>query len=159
MLKRYTPLRSSGPIKRKASIKRSGNHLRAVAEGKRAARLEYCRQAAIYLREHPFCQIYIARHELREDLVVAGDGRHRGHVVPRATTIHHRNKRWTEERLLDKRWWMSASIPQHDWVENNKDTARALGYLLPMQADENGRWGDGNQAVETPEFMRNHARR
>lgn len=125
---------------------------------KRAAQSrKYNVEKALYLQEHPFCQIFIARHGLDEDEVKRENGllRRGGHtiVVPIATQIHHRNKR-DGERLLDQRWWMSACQMQHDYVEANKSRSRELGLLLPIQADADGCWGAGQSALPTPEFLR-----
>jgi hypothetical protein len=72
--------------------------------------------------------------------------------ILRAREVHHRNK-GRGARLNDQRWWMAASRQAHDNTENHKTWARAEGYLLPIQADAEGRWGDGNQALTTPELM------
>lgn len=132
--------------------------MRQRSPRRNATQKEYAREVAYYLAKHPFCQISIARHELDESAVVAAGGRYGKIQIPRATEVHHRNKR-DGARLLDKRWWMAASRQAHDWVEDNKETARILGYLLPIQADEDGKWGDGNAGIETPAFMRSKARR
>jgi hypothetical protein len=54
---------------------------------------------------------------------------------------------------------MAASFSQHDFVEDHKDVARALGLLFPIQADADGRWGAGMQGLTTPELMSRFARR
>lgn len=153
MIERKTPLR------RTAGLRKRSTKLETVA------RL-YARDVARYLEQHPFCQIWLARHEADEEMIVSAwrvggspeTWEFRGARIPRSTEVHHRNKR-DGTRLRDQRWWMAASREQHDWVEEHKDDARALGYLLPIQADKNGRWGDGQQAIETPAFMKLKARR
>ncbi len=48
--------------------------------------------------------------------------------VPFATTIHH-TKKPKQTYLNDTTTWLSASWPQHEWVENNKSQARLQGLL------------------------------
>lgn len=96
--------------------------------------------------------VYIARTGLDEQEVIAKNGRIGGFWVPRSTQVHHRAKR-NGDRLNDERWWMAVCRESHDDVEKNKGWAREEGYLLPIQADADGRWGAGNQALETPALM------
>ncbi len=141
-------------IERKSRPRRRSPHRSAESK-------IYNRDAAFYLAKHPFCQIWIARHRLDEDVVIAQRGlvvirnavgaRHTD-CAPRATEIHHRNKR-DGLRLLDQRWWMAVSRREHDWAENNKTEARLVGFLLPINASIDGTWGDGERALPTPEFM------
>ncbi len=123
-----------------------------ITDERAAQRRLYNLRRLRYLAEHPFCQIVIACRGLDEAAVIAGKGWVSGFKVPRANQIHHRNKA-RHERLLDERWWMSASVDGHNYVEMHKRWARENGFLLPMQADADGRWGSGNQALETPAFM------
>lgn len=118
----------------------------------------YLRALIFYLGRHPYCQCWIARHEIDEHAVIGNHGFFHGKAVPYANSIHHRNKR-DGERLLDERWWMAICDEQHRWIEAHKEEARLLGYLLPIQANSEGQWGIGNQALTTPEFMASKARR
>lgn len=153
MLPRKTPLRRTTRLEPRSETKQTESRL-------------YVRDKTRYLSLHPFCQIWLARNEVDEELTLnlwraAGSPsawEFRGKRIPRATHIHHRNKR-NGARLRDDRWWLSACLEEHDWVENNKDDARALGFLLPIQADRDGKWGTGNVALPTPEFMKSKARR
>jgi hypothetical protein len=153
MIQRNTPLRRSSRLKSRSS------------KAQTVARL-YSRDAARYLEQHPFCQIWLARNEADEEMILTAyrssgspsSWEFRGTRIPRSTEIHHRNKR-DGARLRDQRWWLAACREQHEWVEMNKSDARALGYLLPIQATTNGTWGDGNQGIETPAFMKAKARR
>lgn len=147
------------PLRRHTSIKRGGR-LRSRSTKHAALDRDYTRRKAAYLAAHPFCQIFIARHELDEEHVIrnggtitaAGPNGPVAITVPRSDQIHHRNKR-TGDRKNDERWWLAACFEEHEWVERHKDVARALGLLLPIQADEDGRWGDGNAAQPTPEYL------
>lgn len=99
-----------------------------------------------YLRLHPVCQIWICEKQYDESEVVAaynaGQRTFRGELMPQATQIHHRNKRHGE-RLLDQRWWMAVCRANHERVEANKSWARDKGYLLPINADNDGCVRDG----------------
>lgn len=95
-----------------------------------------------FLRLHPVCQIWICEKQYDESEVVAaynaGQRTFRGELMPQATQIHHRNKRHGE-RLLDQRWWMAVCRANHERVEANKSWARDKGYLLPINADDDGK--------------------
>lgn len=95
-----------------------------------------------FLRLHPVCQIWICEKQYDESEVVAayhaGQRTFRGELMPQATQIHHRNKRHGE-RLLDERWWMAVCRANHERVEANKSWARDKGYLLPINADDDGK--------------------
>lgn len=130
--------------------------LRPVSKRRSTERKDYNRLKAEYLEAHPFDQIYIAIRGLNEDTIIRSDGyfqeNGRRYRVARSDQIHHRNK-GRGRRLNDTRWWMATSRLSHDLVEDNKEWAREEGYLLPIQADAEGGWGDGNQALETPALM------
>lgn len=150
------------PLTRKTPIKRTG--LKRITKERSGQRRMYNKDCFEYLLAHPFCQIYLARYRIDEESVIALSKESQsgiifinGQLVPRATQIHHRNKA-RGERLLDKRWWMSACDLEHNWVETHKEEARKLGLLLPIQADAHGRWGAGQQALTTYELIRSLAR-
>lgn len=141
--------------------------MRRVKPRRARQRSTYRGRRLNHLELHPLCQIAIAAHGFDEAEVVAAfraaaapDGWrffvHRGVPIPRATTIHHRNK-GREDRLNDERWWMSASLEWHDIVETHKFTARLEGFLLPLEADADGLSPNGARALETPDFMRGRA--
>lgn len=146
-------------IKRKKPMKRGGR-IRPRAKSKVSAAAQYQRDKEEYLRAHPYCQIRIAREGLVEAKVIAlngfistwRDGRRFTMSIPNSTEIHHRNKR-TGKRLLDQRWWMACCRAEHDLVEANLSLARRTGFALPIQADDDGRWGLDSEALETPLFM------
>lgn len=152
MIQRRHPLkRSTKPLKR-TPLKRKFYRIPRISERRRKQRAEYAPGRLAYLQAHPFCQIWIARHGFDEARVIADDGWTPEGRAPAADQIHHRNKGYGA-RLTDQRWWMSACLREHEWVEGAKDQARALGFLLPMEADANGRSPGGAQALETPAFM------
>lgn len=162
MLQRKTPLRRNNFLRSAAptsALKPRTSGLRRVCSRRQQERAEYSAAIEDYLSNHPVCQIWIARHGLDEAEVLAslGTGRfgaayYRGERVPFANQVHHRNKRRLK-RLVDERWFMSACQFEHDVVENHKNWARKVGLLLPMQADADGKWGDGNRALATPELI------
>jgi hypothetical protein len=131
------------------------------AASRREQREEFLRESATYLAAHPFCQIFIFRHELRESSVIAGGGTLHWEgstiVVPRAVGIFHRNG-VGGPRLLDRRWWIGASVAQASWIDRNKPAAMALGLLLPSATRE-GYWGGGRQGLATPMLLAKVARR
>lgn len=165
-MKRRTGLQRRGAfLKRNSPLKRGGKFARKSASIARVTperadeRREYNRLREEYLRAHPYCQIWIAERGLDEAEVIAtlgyattGFSFWKGERVPLSTQIHHRNK-CRRARLTDFRFVMAASQKWHDEVENRKSWARDRGYLFPIQADENGRWGAGNQGLTTPELM------
>jgi len=144
------------PIERRTPIQRSSKPIPRSTPKRASERAKYRRQIAVYLEAHPFDQIFIAMHGLHEATIIANMGCYRvGHrvfQVPRSDQIHHRNK-GRGARLLDERWWMATSGWSHELVEAKKDWAREQGYLLPIQADADGRWGADIQALTTPALM------
>lgn len=154
MIQRRKPLRRKTPLKRSGPIKR----IPKITSKRRSERAEYNAARHTYLMAHPFCQVFLARNGLDEREVLrdfnhdVGSVYFKGQRIPRATQIHHRNK-CRGALLNDQRWWISCNPEQHDWIENNKGTARLLGFLLPIQANAEGEWGDGNKAQTTPEMM------
>jgi hypothetical protein len=173
MIRRRKPLLRKTPLRRRTPLKRGGpilrlSPIRSVSRARARDRSMYRRDVGEYLRDHPFCQIFLARNRISEANLALNSwadlaGRRyvlvggRTTEIPRAAQIHHRNKRHGE-RLLDKRFWMAASAREHEWVEAHKAEARELGLLLPIQADAQGRWGDGNQALTTSELIEARAR-
>jgi hypothetical protein len=140
---------------------RRATRISPISAAKAKESAEYRRKAAWYLARHPYCQLVIFLLGLDEGAVINNRGllaiEGRRVLVPPADDVHHRNKRCSERRLLDERFWISASRGVHDWVEAHKDLARELGLLLPIQADEDGRWGDGNVGLHTPELLARRA--
>lgn len=94
----------------------------------------YGARCAQFLAEHPFCQVWLEERGFDEKRVMAANGFVFDPIVrrhlraPRATTIHHRNKR-RGSRLLDERHWMAVSWSGHRQIEANKQWARTRGYL------------------------------
>lgn len=157
MIRRRKPLvRQKSLARRRVKIARQAmtlaKRIARISKHRSSQRQTYTKNRTSYLREHPYCMIFIFRHQLNEEDVIANYGYSGGRKVPRSNQIHHRGKS-VGEMLNDERWWMACSFPEHDWVENHKNIARELGLLLPIQANSEGRWGAGNQAWTTPELM------
>ena len=128
--------------------------MRRVSKVRARQRRAYGEARKRYLAEHPYCQITIFLHSLDEaDTIKNGGHSSKGIIIPKATQIHHRNK-CNGPRLLDERWWISSCDDEHWHVENHKDWARQNGLLVPIQADPDGRWGAGNQALQTSDLLR-----
>lgn len=163
MLKRYTPLkRSSKPLKR-APLKRSTKRIARVSKRRRKERAEYRDVNTEYLAAHPLCQLMIAVYRLDERQVLAAYREYHfegarcgfhfaGKYIPHATQVHHRNK-CNGVRLTDERWFTSASEEMHRQVEDNKGWARKEGFLLPFEADPDGRLPNGEQCLTTAEWL------
>lgn len=132
--------------------------IKPISSKRSNERSQYRKQVKYYLEAHPYDQIWIAIRGLDESAVIDAGGWYCdkdsiNKRVPRSNQIHHRNK-GRGERLLDVRWWMATSNFSHEQVEFNKSWAREEGYLLPIQADADGKWGSGNQALTTPELLK-----
>jgi hypothetical protein len=108
---------------------------------KRAKELAiYRRRRPGFLKEHPWCQIWLAKNAYNEADAFEHDGMipidwDNGcgvvgyHHVPPSTEIHHTNQRHGI-RLLDERYWLAASRPEHNWVKDNQSEARRIGVLI-----------------------------
>lgn len=148
-------------------LKRGTTRLRRVNPERAIENAEYRPAKEQFLREHPLCQYAIAQLGLDEAKVLlayfrqskpfTGWFRYKGHNIPSADDVHHRNGR-IGARLLDQRWWLAVWRFSHDMIEGNLGQAREEGFALPVQADDDGRWGVGNQALSTPELMKSKIR-
>lgn len=95
----------------------------------RTAANRFVLMAAAYLARHPYCQIFIARHELDEDAVICGGGKSGSIKVPRATLVHQRTD-GLGASIDGDAWWMAACTEELAWVRKNKDVATALGFVV-----------------------------
>lgn len=115
-LHRRTPLRRVSP-------RRSGE-----------IRLYHLRRAQ-FLRDHPFCQVWLCEHGIDERHAISARGWVRTNrarpliQAPRSDTIHHRNKR-RGSRLVNERHWMAVSWASHQTIETDRHWARERGYLM-----------------------------
>ena len=141
-----------------------------ISDRRAAERRQYAKARARYLADHPVCELWLYENGWRlipsciglgiaYEFACSAGGMITlwprdllSHGAPRSSEIHHRAKSHGK-RLLDERWWMAVCRASHDKIENNKSWARSEGYLLPIQSDADGRWGQGNQALTTPELM------
>lgn len=160
--------------------KRSGlkrkTRLRPISKRRAEERKTYRDVREEHLAAHPFCQITIAQFRVNEADVIKSKGLLEGPVemvrvaeypdpiplgstlvIHRATQIHHRNK-CDGSRLNDPRFFMSACRKEHEWAERHKDEARAIGVLLPINADKDGRMPDGSRCLTTDELLAVRAR-
>jgi hypothetical protein len=93
----------------------------------------YRRRTKEFLIAHPYCQVWLAEHNVLEaeaiqsgGVVMVGNSRV---SVPLSTQVHHKNKRRGTD-LLDEQHWMAVSSPYHRRIECNKEWARMHSYLL-----------------------------
>lgn len=134
MLKRNKPLKrnAAGTLKRRTPIRR--------VSLKRASQIrEYSKLRATYLELHPICEVWcrengwqwISGNEYVSQLSerVTGDWLISILHAPRATEIHHVNKR-RGAMLNDETHWLAVCRRNHDRIENDKAWARREVYLL-----------------------------
>jgi len=140
------------PIPRTTPRVKTKKNIRRVSKKRGIERGRYSKDRKKYLEDHPYCQAFIAQYGYDEATVIRNGGHAEcGHIVPPATEIHHRNKT-NGRRLLDQRWWMAISYYMHRWIEANKETARRIGFLLPIQANPDGEYA-GKRGMETKELL------
>ena len=123
-MKRNVPLQRMVPLRRISARRQEELRL-------------YPARRARFLRDHPYCQLWLAEHGVPEERAVrlAGVLRTGQKIppvrVPRSAMVHHRNKR-RHDRLLDEQFWMAVSWAGHREIEDHKEWARVRGYLLPF---------------------------
>ncbi len=98
---------------------------------------------AQFLKDHPFCQHWIAENGLDEDKIVANNGWYeskpddkltvipRGRFmqrVPESSEIHHKKGRG--KYLLDTRYFMAVRSGHAFYIHGNTKDAYAKGYML-----------------------------
>ncbi len=98
---------------------------------------------AQFLKDHPFCQHWIAENGLDEDKIVANNGwylvnkndplfvkpNYSGNArVPESTEIHHKKGRG--KYLLDTRYFMAVRSGHAFYIHGNTKDAYAKGYML-----------------------------
>lgn len=85
-----------------------------------------------FLGLHPYCQVWLAEHDVAEALAIAGGGvvelAGRRVAAPLSVQVHHSNKRRGAD-LLDESAWFAVSVEMHAKIEAEKDWARMRGYL------------------------------
>jgi hypothetical protein len=141
--------------------------IRRVSKKLSAEKKEYTLVRALFLEEHPLCQVSIREAGMTEEHVLecwrrAGsepgrsiaviDSRGKTRVIPPSRQIHHRNKRHGT-RLTDVRWFLSVSIDFHAVIEQNLSWARSRGYSLDISCDPDGFTPAGVQALTTDQLM------
>lgn len=140
-LRRTNFLRSAAPT---SADKSRTSGLRRVSK-KRAAELRlYSAARKRYLSAHPICEVWCRERKFQ----LLGPGP-TGEILyqsayplanftatellnldaPRATEIHHMNKR-RGKMLLDENFWLAVSHASHERIEMNKAWAREQGLLL-----------------------------
>jgi len=88
-----------------------------------------------FLREHPFCEFWLACRGATQAEAIAARGWVRCNGVwrraLRSSEVHHRDKR-RGNRLLDETQWLAVSRRSHRWIEEHKRAARESGFLRPF---------------------------
>ena len=123
------------PLVRKTPLKRSGS-IRRVSTKRKRELAEYSKLRKEFLARHPYCQVANALGGFHEEAVIACNGkaltRFAGRSVcidvPKATEIHHKNKRFGS-RLNDTSEWLAVSRSAHLRIEADKTWAREMGFL------------------------------
>lgn len=133
MLKRYTALKRSGPLRRKKPINR-----RSIA--KINADRKYAVLRVEHLREHPVCEVWCTENGYEwlsprryrmigydSDLSFSAEYLIVAMRAPHATTIHHRNKR--RGKMLNNRdFFLACSFANHRRIEDSLSWARKMGF-------------------------------
>ena len=88
--------------------------IKRESKGHRSLRMRYEREKEKWIKEHPFCQFSVM-----EDLQCG---------VTYPVTLHHKMGRG--KYLADSRYFMTACLNHHAWIEAHKKRARELGYIL-----------------------------
>jgi len=120
-------------VKRTVPLRRITT-LRRISFRRRGELNRYGPKRKKFLRDHPYCQFWLAENSVSEAHAIAQRGRVRigkdsaKVSVPRSSTIHHRNKR-RGARLLEERFWMAVSWAGHRFIEQQKKWARDRAYL------------------------------
>jgi hypothetical protein len=125
---RKTPLRRTA-MKRSALSPLKRTKLRPMSPKRQKESREYARLRKLFLAERPHCELFLSLED-KEDaescaLVVKIWGRR--HTVPRASEVHHKEKRG--KNYLNVSTWAALSPEGHRYVEDHKTWARETGWL------------------------------
>jgi hypothetical protein len=115
--------------------------MKRVSDKRRKQNAEYLKVRSAYLKEHPYCEVWLAENNLTKEQVDAENGyaeilvscqagcltEPRMVKVPRSTEIHHKEKRG--KNLCNIETFLAVSRPAHNWIHNNPSEARKCGYL------------------------------
>ena len=121
-------------FKQPPAPKKGRKRLAPRSKKREGANREYLRLRKAFLQRHPYCQIWMKRMGLTENDKVLWGGQyfHRPTMTvywaPRSQEIHHSRKP-RSKYLNDTSTWFAASRKEHQWLEDNKSQARALGLL------------------------------
>jgi hypothetical protein len=99
-MKRTVPLRRKTPMRR--------SRIKQVSTARAIANRIYGVARKQFLAEHPHCQCCDHR---------------------RSTQVHHTRGR-TGKNFLDKTTWLAVDVGCHEWIHNNPNKARVLGWLV-----------------------------
>lgn len=119
---------------------RRNKPLRKMSKRRQAESKEYMHKRAIFLAEHPVCQLWCAENGWTQvgGVYAQGIGEHERfrsaqeliirYGAPESSEVHHKNGR-NGKNYLDEKTWMACCTAGHRKIEANKSWARANGYL------------------------------
>jgi hypothetical protein len=145
--RQWSPLPKPPPRQKakKKPFKRS--RIRRVSKGRAKDMKVYSERRRAFLEAHPWCQIWLKRRGISEDVVresqmmlgsraiVTGndpvDGFSAWQVgwIPASCDVHHSKGR-TGKNYLDETTWVAASRDEHEWAHRHPSQARELGLLV-----------------------------
>lgn len=96
--------------------------MRGTSKKRRSETRQYIAVRNLYLQNHPYCEAQ-----------ACGQSQDAGMAVNASTQIHHKRGR-SGPALTDIRFFMAVCAECHEWIERNRQTARACGWLLTRDA-------------------------
>lgn len=126
------------PILHKVSVKKKPKGIRKVSVKRRRLNDEYRELRTEFLREHPYCQWFMAEHGIDEQVAISNMGLvlHKMNGVfeyvnvPKSTQIHHKRGR-VGQLLLDIRYFLAVSDEAHRIIHHDTKTSYEKGYMMP----------------------------
>jgi len=120
-LKDWLAHRSALPPKNK------GRGMKKVSDKRKGENRIYTVRRRAYLAEHPYCEAWFSIPFKMRLAICFGDHREAMNC-PRSQEIHHMKKP-KQTYFLDENTWLAVSRLAHQFIEDNKSTARQLGLL------------------------------
>ena len=128
--------RTHSPILNKKKEKKGRKPIKKVSKVRTALNREYMRLRAIYLKDNPYCDWWLAEHSITQDDVSASGVvfNHRpgeGLCPLQSTEVHHVKGRG--KYMLDTSTWMAVSAEGHRRIHAAPATSYATGYMQPRR--------------------------
>lgn len=116
--------------------------IKRVSDKRRKQMGEYMKVRNEYLRQHPYCEVWLAEHGVSEEQVIADDGyaeivvscptgcltQSRMVKVPRSTEVHHVAGR-IGKLLCDADNFLAVCRDSHNMIHRMPSWARQNGFL------------------------------